>query len=90
LRQVRDEVHRFGISFHRKKRTQGTFRNELENIHGIGDSTSDTLLKTFRSVNKIATASEAELEKQIGKAKARLVWNYFHNNSAEEGVNQVN
>ena len=90
LRQIRDEVHRFGIGFHRKKRTQGTFRNELENIHGIGDSTADTLLKTFRSVNNIATASEAELEKQIGKAKARLVWNHFHNNRAEEGADQVN
>lgn len=84
LRQIRDEVHRFGISFHRKKRAKGTFRNELENIHGIGDSTADTLLKTFRSVNNIATASEEELEKQIGKGKARLVWSHFHKNAAPE------
>jgi excinuclease ABC subunit C len=82
MRQIRDEVHRFGISFHRKKRAQGTFRNELENIHGIGDSTADTLLKMFRSVNNIATATEEELEKQIGKSKARLVWNHFHRNKA--------
>jgi len=82
MRQIRDEVHRFGISFHRKKRAQGTFKNELENIRGIGDSTADTLLKTFRSVNNIATATEDELEKQIGKAKAKLVWNHFHNNSS--------
>ena len=82
MRQIRDEVHRFGISFHRKKRAQGTFKNELENIHGIGDSTADTLLKTFRSVNNIATATEDELEKQIGKAKAKLVWNHFHNNTS--------
>jgi excinuclease ABC subunit C len=86
LRQIRDEVHRFGISFHRKKRAQGTFRNELENIHGIGDSTADTLLKTFRSVNNIATATHDELEKQIGKAKAWLVWNHFHNNTADEST----
>jgi len=90
MRQIRDEVHRFGISFHRKKRAQGTFRNELENIHGIGDSTADTLLKTFRSVNNIATASEEELEKQIGKSKARLVWNHFHKNLAENGIDSNN
>ena len=90
MRQIRDEVHRFGISFHRKKRAQGTFRNELENIHGIGDSTADTLLKTFRSVNNIATATEEELEKQIGKSKARLVWNHFHKNLAENGIDSNN
>ena len=89
MRQIRDEVHRFGISFHRKKRAQGTFRNELENIHGIGDSTADTLLKTFRSVNNIATASEEELEKQIGKSKARLVWNHFHKNQALDNMNST-
>ncbi len=81
MRQIRDEVHRFGISFHRKKRAQGTFKNELENIHGIGESTADTLLKTFRSVNNIATATREELEAQIGKSKAILVWNHFHNKS---------
>jgi excinuclease ABC subunit C len=89
MRQIRDEVHRFGIGFHRKKRAQGTFRNELENIRGIGDSTADTLLKTFRSVNNIATATEEELEKQIGKSKARLVWKHFHKNLAENGMNST-
>jgi excinuclease ABC subunit C len=89
MRQIRDEVHRFGISFHRKKRAQGTFRNELENIQGIGDSTADTLLKTFRSVNNIATATEEELENQIGKSKARLVWKHFHKNLAENGKNST-
>jgi len=43
-------------------------------------------LKTFRSVNNIATATEEELEKQIGKSKARLVWNHFHKNLAENGI----
>ena len=43
----------FGISFHRNKRSRGTFKNELENIKGIGKQTADQLLKTFRSVNNV-------------------------------------
>jgi excinuclease ABC subunit C len=87
MRQIRDEVHRFGISFHRKKRAGGTFRNELENIQGIGNSTADTLLKTYRSVNNIAKATEEDLEKHIGKSKASLIWNHFH--SKEASSNQI-
>jgi excinuclease ABC subunit C len=78
IRRIRDEVHRFGITFHRQKRSKGTFKNELEGIPGIGKNTADELLKTFRSVNKIKQAEEAALAKVIGKAKAKLVFNYFH------------
>ena len=53
IRRIRDEVHRFGISFHRQKRSKGTFKNELEDISGIGKNTADLLLKKFRSVNNI-------------------------------------
>jgi excinuclease ABC subunit C len=81
IRRVRDEVHRFGITFHRQKRSKGTFKNELENIKGIGENTATQLLKTFRSVNKIKQLSEEELVKEIGNAKAKLVFDYFHNNS---------
>jgi excinuclease ABC subunit C len=81
IRRVRDEVHRFGITFHRQKRSKGTFKNELENIKGIGENTATQLLKTFRSVNKIKLLSEEDLVKEIGNAKAKLVFNYFHNNS---------
>ncbi|SEW08836.1 Excinuclease ABC subunit C [Chitinophaga sp. YR573] len=81
IRRVRDEVHRFGITFHRQKRSKGTFKNELENIKGIGENTATQLLKTFRSVNKIKLLSEEELVKEIGNAKAKLVFDYFHNNS---------
>lgn len=81
IRRVRDEVHRFGITFHRQKRSKGTFKNELENIKGIGENTATQLLKAFRSVNKIKLLSEEELVKEIGNAKAKLVFDYFHNNS---------
>src|SRR5205809_4697093 len=53
IRRVRDEVHRFGISFHRNKRSKGTFKNELESISGIGERTATQLLQHFKSVKKI-------------------------------------
>jgi excinuclease ABC subunit C len=77
IRRIRDEVHRFGISFHRQKRSKGTFKNELEEIRGIGKSTSDLLLKKFRSVNNIRQKNEEELSEVVGKAKARILHDYF-------------
>ena len=78
VRRIRDEVHRFGITFHRQKRSKGTFTNELESIEGIGRQTADLLLKTFRSVNKVRQASEEEISALIGPAKAKLVHTHFH------------
>jgi excinuclease ABC subunit C len=77
IRYIRDEVHRFGISFHRQKRAKGTFRNELEGINGIGSNTADTLLKTFRSVKNIIHASEEELKQVVGASKAKLIREHF-------------
>jgi excinuclease ABC subunit C len=78
IRRIRDEVHRFGITFHRLKRSKGVFKNELENIQGIGKTTAIELLKSFKSVQKIKALSMEELEKGIGKSKAKLVWDHFH------------
>lgn len=77
LRFIRDEVHRFGITFHRQKRAKGTFRNELEDIKGIGKATADTLLKRFRSVNNVMNATESALAETIGLSKARIIRSYF-------------
>jgi excinuclease ABC subunit C len=78
IRRIRDEVHRFGITFHRQKRSKGTFVNELEQIQGIGRRTADMLLKEFRSVNKIKQLTEEEIAAVIGVAKARLVKAHFN------------
>jgi excinuclease ABC subunit C len=78
IRRVRDEVHRFGITFHRQKRSKGTFTNELEQIKGIGKQTTDQLLKKFRSVKKIKDLSERELAAETGRVKARIIWDHFH------------
>lgn len=77
LRQIRDEVHRFGIGFHRQKRSRGTFKNELELIPGIGKATADTLLKTFRSVKNIKQMPAEKLIPLVGSAKAQLIEAHF-------------
>jgi len=77
VRRIRDEVHRFGITFHRNKRSKGTFKNELEEINGIGEQTIQQLLKEFKSVKKIKERTEEELAAVIGKSKAALLRNYY-------------
>ena len=77
IRRIRDEVHRFGITFHRQKRSKGTFKNELETIRGIGKNTADTLLKEFKSVKRIRELPEQELINIVGVSKARIIKEYF-------------
>jgi excinuclease ABC subunit C len=82
IRGIRNEVHRFGINFHRLKRSKGTFKNELEEIPGIGKATADTLLKNFKSVKNIREIiregkAEIEIGKIVGISRARVIVNYF-------------
>ncbi len=77
VRRIRDEVHRFGITHHRNKRSKSTFKTELTNIEGIGKTTAASLLKHFKSITKIKLANETEIAKVIGKAKAVLVMEYL-------------
>ena len=80
IRHIRDEVHNHGITFHRNLRSKGTFKNELEQIKGIGENTAQILLKEFRSVKNIKQKTEAELTSVIGKAKTKIVMDYFREN----------
>lgn len=80
LQHIRDEAHRFGITHHRKKRSKGTITTELNNIDGISDKTAEKLLREFKSVKKIKESSLEEIEKVAGKAKAKLVVEYFKKN----------
>ncbi|MGC4101634.1 excinuclease ABC subunit UvrC [Ferruginibacter sp.] len=77
IRRIRDEVHNHGITYHRNLRSKGTFKNELAQIKGIGDATADQLLKEFKSVKNVQSKTAEELEKIVGKAKARIVVDYF-------------
>ncbi|MEI9809724.1 MAG: excinuclease ABC subunit UvrC [Bacteroidota bacterium] len=78
VRRIRNEVHRFGITFHRNKRSKGTFKNELEDIPGIGKGTAEMLLKEFRSVKVIREKTEEEIAVVVGRSRARVIYSYFH------------
>jgi excinuclease ABC subunit C len=75
IQQLRDEVHRFGITHHRNKRSKGVIKTELSDIKGIGDKLAEKLLREFKSVKRIKEASFEELTALIGKSKAELVMN---------------
>jgi excinuclease ABC subunit C len=77
IQQLRDEAHRFGITFHRKKRDQGTLKTELSNIPGVGDTTAQKLLSTFKSVKKIREAAPEELAKVLNKKQLEALQTYF-------------
>ncbi|MCW3093884.1 MAG: excinuclease subunit [Ferruginibacter sp.] len=77
IRRIRDEVHRFGITFHRNQRSKGSFKNELEQIEGIGKTSIDILLKKFKSVKNIKEKSKEELAEVIGISRATLIREYF-------------
>jgi len=77
LRGIRDEVHRFGITFHRNKRSKGTFTTALENIEGIGPATREILLNHFKSVANIKKEPVANIALIIGAKKAAALKKYF-------------
>lgn len=73
LQQIRDEVHRFGITHHRKRRSKKSLSSKLDEIPGIGKVLSQKLLLHFKSVKRIGEASEEEIAAVIGEAKAKVV-----------------
>ena len=77
IQQIRDEAHRFGITFHRKLRSKVQIKSELDEIPGIGKVTKNLLLEHFKSLKKIREADSNELEKIVGKSKANNIINYF-------------
>ena len=78
LTQLQDEVHRFAITFHREKRSKHALQSELDSIKGIGEKTRDGLLKTLKSVKRISEAELTQLAEVIGPAKAKIVYDHFH------------
>lgn len=75
---LRDEAHRFGITFHRQKRSKNFIQSELEGIEGVGAKTVETLLRHFRTVARIRAANFEELAALVGAARARRVYDFFH------------
>jgi len=82
LASMQDEVHRFAISFHRDKRSKSQTASELDTITGIGEKTKNDLIKHFKSVKRIKSASLDELTEVIGKSRASIVYSHFKPNAS--------
>lgn len=78
IQQLRNEAHRFGITFHRNKRSKTALNTELESIQGIGEKTVVELLKHFRSLKRVKEASQKDLAEVVGASKAGIIHNYYH------------
>ncbi len=78
IQQLRNEAHRFGITFHRNKRSKDAFDSVLEGIDGIGDKTAEQVLKKFKSVKRIKEASLEDLSEVVGWSKAKKIYENFH------------
>jgi excinuclease ABC subunit C len=77
IQQIRDEAHRFAITFHRDKRSKAFTQTELTKIEGIGEKTAEKLLQTFGSVKKVEATDLASLESVVGKSAGKKVFDYF-------------
>jgi excinuclease ABC subunit C len=77
LQHLRDEAHRFAITFHRKRRDGRTLQTELTEIKGVGPKVAEKLLLSFKSIADIKSSTTEELAKVIGEAKAKLVFDYY-------------
>ena len=84
LMHIRDEAHRFGITFHRRLREKAQINSVLHEIKGLGKSSEISLLQEFKSINNIKNKSLEELMRVIGSKRANIVYRYFH----EDEVNQ--
>lgn len=81
IQHLRNEAHRFGITFHREKRSKEFIQSELNTIKGIGTKTAEALLAHFNSIDNIKTANIDSIASIIGKSKATIVYTHFRNNS---------
>lgn len=86
IQALRDEAHRFGITFHRDQRSRGQVRSELDSIPGIGPKTAARLMKEFNSVKRLRAASIEDIQKVVGKSKAAALVAALHKEDEERGI----
>ncbi|WP_417356585.1 excinuclease ABC subunit UvrC [Flavobacterium sp.] len=77
IQHLRNEAHRFGINFHRDKRSKGALQTSIESIPGIGEKTMIALLKEFKSVKRLSAAPEEDIAKVVGPAKAKKITEFY-------------
>ena len=80
IQQLRNEAHRFGITFHRDKRSKASLVSSIDNIPGIGEKTMETLIKHFKSVKRLKLASEKEISDVVGISKAKKITDFYTTN----------
>ncbi len=78
IQQLRNEAHRFGITFHRDKRSKSALNSSMESIPGIGEKTMQTLIKHFKSVKRLKLASEKEISDVVGLSKAKKITEFYN------------
>ncbi|MEQ9303321.1 MAG: excinuclease ABC subunit C, partial [Marinoscillum sp.] len=84
MQHLRDEAHRFAITFHRQKRSKAAIQSSLDEIKGIGKATKDILLNEFKSIKRIQAADKEEIADLIGPAKASLIQNHFEQKKRDQ------
>lgn len=84
IQQMRDEAHRFGITHHRNRRSKNFTVTTLTGIEGIGEKTSETLLRHFKSVKKIREAELNQLQELLGKKTGKTIYDHFHGEDTPE------
>lgn len=77
IQQLRNEAHRFGITFHRDKRSKAALNSSIESIPGIGEKTMQTLIKHFKSVKRLKLATEKEISEVVGLSKAKKITDFY-------------
>ena len=80
IQYLRNEAHRFGITFHRDKRSKSALQTSMETIPGIGEKTMQTLIKHFKSVKRLKEAKESEISDVIGPSKAKKIYEFYKEN----------
>ena len=81
IQHLRNEAHRFGITHHRNKRSKGALNTELNSIPGVGEKTIKDLLREFKSVKRVKEATEKEIARVVGQARATTIVSYFNKGS---------
>lgn len=88
MQRIRDEAHRFAITYHREKRSKRTFLSELEEIPGIGKATADKLIKRFGSVKQLEVATQEELKEVVGPKLSEAIMNWQGRGLEENGLEE--
>jgi len=85
LQRARDEAHRFGITFHRNKRSKASLKTALETIPGLGAKSVEYIYKRFKSLTQISQSDRPEIEKEIGKKRADILFSFLSEAGQVEG-----